>query len=194
LCTHNLLGEVDPLRLQTLFLAWRFPAPRTTNLLRLERRLVRLQHYIVVAIHVVHPEVVVVRARQHLPDNQRSPFNTPASHSRAVSAERALELVEDAVVLVQVAELSSQVVVDVDRLDRLALHGNVPDLQGEVIPRQDISAVPGKLDVGDGGDNLGEEGFLGWVFLLLEFWRSASRVTSDWKLQVRKHARLGRRD
>lgn len=62
---------------------------------------------------------------------------------------------------------------NIDRLDWLALHGNVPNLQGEVVARQDISAVPGELDVGNGRDDLGEEGFLGRVFLFLEFWPSA---------------------
>lgn len=54
-------------------------------------------------------------------------------HLPAVTAKCALELVKDTVIFVKITELLSQVVVDIDRLHRLALHRDVPDLQGEVI-------------------------------------------------------------
>jgi hypothetical protein len=50
--------------------------------------------------------------------------------------------------------------VDVDRLDGLVLHLDVPDLERQVVAREDESAVFRELDVGDGRDDLGEEGLV----------------------------------
>lgn len=66
-------------------------------------------------------------------------------------------------------------VVDVDRLDRLALHRRVPDLQCQVVPRQDIFAILGELDVGDGRDDFREERFLRRVLFLLEHCKVSAR-------------------
>ena len=67
--------------------------------------------------------------------------------SPAITAEGAFKLVENAIVLVQVAQLLSEVIVDVDGLDRLTLHRHVPYLQRQVIARQYVSAVARELDV-----------------------------------------------
>ena len=75
-----------------------------------------------------------------------------------VTAPCALELVEYAIVLVQVAELASQVVVYRNGLDRFRLHVDVPDLQGQVVARQDVPPVVAELDVRDRRDDFGEEG------------------------------------
>lgn len=47
----------------------------------------------------------------------------------SVPTEVALELVENAIVLVKVAQLASQVIVNVDGPEWLALHVHVPNLQ-----------------------------------------------------------------
>ena len=66
--------------------------PRTSHAVRSERRLVRLQQDVVVSLNIIYPEVIMVR---------------PCHHLGAVSTKRALKLVEDAVVLVQVAQLAT---------------------------------------------------------------------------------------
>jgi hypothetical protein len=42
-------------------------------------------------------------------------------------------------------------------LDRVAFHIDVPNLNCEVITRENVSTVVGKSDIGDGGDDFGEE-------------------------------------
>ena len=54
------------------------------------------------------------------------------------------------------------------RFDGLRLHVEIPDLDGEVISRNHVATGVGKLDVGDGRDDLGEEAAVGWVLGLLE--------------------------
>lgn len=81
------------------------------------------------------------------------------SHDGAsVVADMTLKFVENTVVLVQVTELGTQMVVDVDGLDRLALHCDVPDLQGQVVSGDDISSVSAKLTIGNGRDDFRKEG------------------------------------
>jgi hypothetical protein len=75
----------------------------------------------------------------------------------SVSAKRALKLVKDTIILVQIAQLCPQVLVDRDGLDRLALHGKVPDLEGEVVAREHVFAVPTEFQVRDRADDLGKE-------------------------------------
>lgn len=52
-----------------------------------------------------------------------------------VAAECALEFVKDAIVFIQIAELLSEVVVNVDRLDGFVFHGNIPDFQRQIVAR-----------------------------------------------------------
>ena len=42
-------------------------------------------------------------------------------------------------------------------LDRLALHVDVPDLDGQVVAGKDIATIVREADVGYGGDNFREE-------------------------------------
>ena len=49
------------------------------------------------------------------------------------TTECTLELVKDAIILVQVAQLLTKMFVDIDRLDWLVLHGDIPNLQSKVI-------------------------------------------------------------
>ena len=44
----------------------------------------------------------------------------------------------------------------------------VPDFDREVVPRDHVTPRVGELDVGDGGDDLGEEAAIRRVFGLLE--------------------------
>ena len=86
-----------------------------------------------------------------------------------VAGEDDFEFVEDAVVFVGVAEAGAEVLVDGDGFYGLAFHVDVPDFDGEVVAGEDVAAVVGEADVGDGGDDFGEEGAGGGVFFLFEF-------------------------
>jgi hypothetical protein len=55
--------------------------------------------------------------------------------SLSSTAESTFKFVKDAVVLVQITKLLTKVVVNVDRLDWLVLHGDIPDLESEIISR-----------------------------------------------------------
>lgn len=46
---------------------------------------------------------------------------------------------------------------DWDRLDGLPLHVDIPDLDRQVVPGEDVAAVMGEADVGDGGYDFREE-------------------------------------
>ena len=58
--------------------------------------------------------------------------------SKDQSKDRHLELVEDAVVLIEAAQLGAQVLVDGERLDRLRLHVQVPHFHRKIIPSDKI--------------------------------------------------------
>jgi hypothetical protein len=68
---------------------------------------------------IVHPEEIVVRTRQDL---------------LVVVRPARIKLVKDAVVLVQITELGSEKIVDIERLDRCALLPRIPDLDRKVVP------------------------------------------------------------
>ena len=87
----------------------------------------------------------------------------------SITAERALKFVEDTVVLIQVAQLSAKVIVNLDRPNRSRVHVDVPDLEREIIPREHVSPILAELDVRYGGDNFGEEGSVRGVFLFFKF-------------------------
>eukprot|EP01085_Mycamoeba_gemmipara_P000144 Mycagemm_TRINITY_DN9885_c0_g2::TRINITY_DN9885_c0_g2_i1::g.144::m.144 type:complete len:232 gc:universal TRINITY_DN9885_c0_g2_i1:1157-462(-) len=156
---EDLLAKVDGIRIDALGtglgLAW---FARSTGGCRLAPcarlgELARLHERVVLALWVEQVEVVVVRAGEKV---------------RAVARQAALKLVKDAIVLVQIAELGAEVVVDGDHLHGLALHVHVPHLQRQVVARDDVASVAAKLDVRDRGDDLGEEALVGRVLLLLE--------------------------
>jgi hypothetical protein len=46
----------------------------------------------------------------------------------SIVGDGALELVKDAVILIKITQLGTQVLVNVDRVHRLGLHGHIPDL------------------------------------------------------------------
>ena len=112
------------------------------QLLGLECTLVCLQHHVTVVVLVEDVEVVVVAARQDL-----SPVGSPEG----------LELVKDAVIFIQIAQLRSQVLVDGDCLDRLGVHVHVPNLERQIVTRENIPTVARELDVGNRRDDLAEE-------------------------------------
>jgi hypothetical protein len=55
--------------------------------------------------------------------------------SLSIPAERALKLVEYAIILVQVTKLLAQVIMNIDGLDGLVFHGNIPDFQSQIVSR-----------------------------------------------------------
>ena len=117
---------------------------RDADLLGFEGGLVGLQDDfgVVARLGGVDHEVVVVGACHDVP---------------SVAGEGDFELVEDGVVLVRVAESGAEVLVDRDRLYRLLLHVDVPDLDGQVVAGKDVAAVRREANVGDGGDDFGKE-------------------------------------
>lgn len=107
-------------------------ALRARQLLGLECALVSLQHDVLVCVLLKDVEVVVVAPSQDLV---------------VVRTPERLKLVKDAIVLVEVAQFRPDVLVDRNRLHRLVLHVDVPDLQREVVSREDVPSVPAELDV-----------------------------------------------
>lgn len=107
------------------------------HFLSLERRFVGLQDdlYLLLRVRRVNHEVVVVAARHDI---------------LRIARKDNLELVEYTVVLIGIAQTWSQVLVDRDGLDRLPLHVDVPNLDGQVISGEDVSAVVRESDVRDG--------------------------------------------
>ena len=51
----------------------------------------------------------------------------------------------------------------------LAFHIHVPDFDGQVVAGEDVAAIVGEANVGDGGDDFAEEAARGGVFFLFEF-------------------------
>lgn len=92
-------------------------------------------------------------------------------HSLSVPAEVTLELVEDAIVLVQVAKLASQVIMDVNRPEWLALHVHVPNLERQVVTSEDIPSVPTEPDIRYRRNDFGEERAICGILFLFEFYR-----------------------
>jgi hypothetical protein len=101
---------------------------RYAHFLRLECRLVRLQHDLGILLGVgwVDHEVVIVRSSHDV---------------LRVTRKDDLKFIEDAVVLVSVAKSWSEVFVDRYGLDRLSLHVYVPDLDGEVVARKYVPTI-----------------------------------------------------
>ena len=64
--------------------------------------------------------------------------------SRVGPIPAALELVEDAVVLIEAAQLGAQVLVHGERLDRLRLHVQVPHFHRKIIPSDKIFSTKAK--------------------------------------------------
>jgi hypothetical protein len=64
-----------------------------------------------------------------------------------ISAPYAFELVENAVIFVEVTKFASQMVMDWNGLDGPGFHVNIPDLQREIITRENIATVVTELDV-----------------------------------------------
>lgn len=64
-----------------------------------------------------------------------------------IATPRALELIKDAIVLVEVTEFPAQVVMYRYSLYWLTLHVDIPDLERQVITRENISPVVAELDI-----------------------------------------------
>jgi len=102
---------------------------------------------------VVDVELVVVRASHQM---------------RTVGRETTFKLVEDAVVFVEVAQLRTEMVMDLDRSKWMAVHIHIPDLESEVVAREDVAAVRRESDIRNGGDDFGEERLVAGVLFLFE--------------------------
>jgi len=99
----------------------------------------------------------------------------PCRHILAIPTHGHLKLVKDTITLIQVTQVGTQMLMDVDGGDRLGLHMCVPYFQCEVITAADVTAILGEFDITDGTDNLGEEGFVAHVFCLFKYWEGGGR-------------------
>lgn len=84
------------------------------------------------------------------------------------SVPAALELVEDAVVLVEGAQFGAEVLVHMEALDGLGVHVQVPHLYRQVVTADHIAPAVRELDVRDARDDLREEAAVGGVLGLLK--------------------------
>ena len=97
-------------------------------------------------LQVQHPpeEIVVTAGHDRrvgpIPAALRKTIGNPRNQSK----DRHLELVEDAVVLIEAAQLGAQVLVDGERLDRLRLHVQVPHFHRKIIPSDKIFSTKAK--------------------------------------------------
>ena len=69
----------------------------------------------------------------------------------------------------------SQEVVDVERLDRLVFHVNVPDLECQIVARENVASITAEFDVRNRGDNLREERLVRGVLFLLKHFKREKR-------------------
>ncbi|GMT31140.1 hypothetical protein PFISCL1PPCAC_22437, partial [Pristionchus fissidentatus] len=113
----------------------------------------RLPHLALLVASRKRPEEVVVRAGEN---------------SLVIATPSALKLVKYGVVLVQLTQLGAEMLVHCIRLDGSRLLTEIPHLDGEVVPREQVLAVVRELHIRHGGDDLGEEGPRSWVLRLLE--------------------------
>lgn len=117
---------------------------RDANLFRLERRLVGLQHNlrILALVGGVNHKVIVVASSHHV---------------LRVTRKDDFELVKDAVVLVRVAQTRPEVFMDRNGLDGLSFHVDIPHLHRQIVSRYNIPAIIREADIGNGGNDFGEE-------------------------------------
>ena len=79
------------------------------------------------------------------------------------------------------------------RLDGLRVHVNVPDLDGEVVARHQIAPVVAELDVGNTGNDLGEETAVERVFRLFEHYNTKTSDTQTANSYLRQDNRTSQR-
>ena len=65
----------------------------------------------------------------------------------SVAAECALKLIKDAVILIKITQLVAQMIVDIDSLNRSALHVDIPNLECQVIARENVTSVLAELHI-----------------------------------------------
>jgi hypothetical protein len=70
-----------------------------------------------------------------------------AQYILVISAPYTFKLVENAVIFVEVTKFASQMVMDWNGLDRSGFHVDIPDLQREIVTRENISTVVTEFDV-----------------------------------------------
>jgi hypothetical protein len=91
-----------------------------------------------------------------------------SKHALVISTPYTLKLIEDTVVLIQVAKFPAEVIMDGNGLHRARLHVDVPDLEGEIVARQDIPPIVTELDIRYRRYDLREERAGCWILLFLE--------------------------
>lgn len=74
-----------------------------------------------------------------------------------VTREDDFKFIENAIIFVGVAEAWAEVFVDGDGFYRLTLHVDIPDFDGKIVTGEDVATVMGEANIGDGGDDFGEE-------------------------------------
>ncbi len=87
----------------------------------------------------------------------------------SIVADRTFKFVKYAIVLVQIAEFGTEMIVDMNGFDGFGFHSNIPYLQRHVIAGQYESSVSAEFDIADGRDNLREEGFGAGIFYFLKY-------------------------
>ena len=86
---------------------------------------------------------------------------------RAVVVDATLEFVENGVILVQIAQFGTETLSNVDDCHGCLFHVQIPQLQGEVVSREEVPTVSTKFDIADAGYDFGEETFLlRWLWKL----------------------------
>ena len=71
-----------------------------------------------------------------------------------IAAPCTLELVEDAVVLVQSTQFTAQIVVNWQRFNRPRLHVHIPDFHRQIIPCHHVPTTMAEANVGNAGNYL----------------------------------------
>jgi hypothetical protein len=127
------------------------------------RQITNLKALLTGAKGIANIEGIVVGARQEL---------------RGVVAPAELKLVKDGVILVQIAQLGQQVLVELDNLHGILLLADVPNLHGEVVTRCDESTAGRELDVADCRHELLEEASDIWIRVLHCYHYSITRDNS----------------
>lgn len=69
--------------------------------------------------------------------------------SRVCARPSAFKLVEDAIIFIQIAKLPPQMIVNRDSFHRPRVHIDVPNLERQVVPREDVPSIVTELDVRD---------------------------------------------
>lgn len=71
---------------------------------------------------------------------------------------------------------------NVDCLNRLVIHINIPNLQGKIIPWKNISTIMTKVDVRYRRDDFRKEGTMSWIFSLLKYYTINDKIRQEMQI------------